>query len=59
MGPDPARTAVQLGLYRGDGIGDLAGDGAVHRVLDENTVEYVSKKRKPVVYIINETENGI
>ncbi|KDS63326.1 hypothetical protein M096_3325 [Parabacteroides distasonis str. 3999B T(B) 6] len=27
--------------------------------LDENTVEYVSKKRKPVVYIINETENGI
>ena len=26
--------------------------------LDENTVEYVSKKRKPVVYIINETENG-
>ena len=36
MGPDPARTAVQLGLYRGDGIGDLAGDGAVHRVLREN-----------------------
>ena len=27
--------------------------------LDENTVEYVSKKREPVVYIINETENGI
>ena len=36
MGPDPARTAVQLGLYRGDGIGDLAGDGVVHRVLREN-----------------------
>ena len=26
--------------------------------LDENTVEYVSKKREPVVYIINETEKN-
>ena len=33
--------------------------GITFYFLDENTVEYVSKKREPVVYIINETENGI
>lgn len=55
-----SQRTVEAQLYKGlKIIRNVLALLALVLFLDENTVEYVSKKRKPVVYIINETENGI
>ena len=54
-----SQRTVEAQLYKGlKIIRNVLALLALVLFLDENTVEYVSKKRKPVVYIINETENG-
>lgn len=55
-----SQRTVEAQLYKGlKIIRNVLALLALVLFLDENTVEYVSKKREPVVYIINETENGI